>query len=189
MEIPGGRRPEGLRVRVSVCVRACVCERGERRAVKAKVASEHFKTWFMVFLHCDIIKLNYSKWAYVSDYGLSEWRWCIWPFFCMEVSWRHAIQQQKTHILHLVCLQGRKGHQSRSLLCFCQHLYSAVVMVLFHFSYKKGRKETFHCEKKIRNHVLHKLLAWSSHSHSNYVHRVLVKRERALLKPHRLMAC
>lgn len=65
-------------------------------------------------------------------------------------------------------------------------------MVFIPFQLQKKKNKTFHCKKKkkkIRNHVFHKLLAWSRHSHGNRVHRVLVKRERALLKPHRLMAC
>lgn len=57
------------------------------------------------------------------------------------------------------------------------------------FQLQKEEEKKLFIVKKIRNHVFHKLLALSSHSHSNHVHRVLVKRERALLKPHRLMAC
>lgn len=79
----------------------------------------------------------------------------------------------------------QKSNQSYFLLHFCQHLCSTVVMVLFHFSYQKIDK-TVCCEKKyIRNHVFHKLLAWSSHSHSNHVHRVLVKKE-GLVKTQRI---
>lgn len=46
----------------------------------------------------------------------------------------------------------------------------------------KRRGKTLFIEKKIENHVFQNLLLLSSPSHGSYVHRVLLKKETALLK-------
>lgn len=158
MGIPGGRGLEW------VCVQ--------------KRAHTHFQTWFIVFLHCDIIKLNYFKWASVSDYGLSEWEWCMQPFLCMEVQWSHAIQQQKTHPPFGLFTRQKKKKLS-IVLFFSTFVSNCIALLGWFYSILVTKKN----KRKKEKHMFHKLLAWCSHSYSNHVHRGLVERERALLKP------